>query len=698
MVTVPTLFFALAGFLLFFLLVARAMVATCPLDREAPRFSGWLGKVLVLWYKQNRFFAVLVLLFGIKLYWIHHYATNVPFWDQWEAEGWVLYRPFLEGNLNWATLMLPHNEHRILWTRIWALGQFLLNGQWDIKWQVVVNAFFHSTVGAVFAEIILRSFRNRAQIFWIALVVVVFAGPFNCGNLLFGFQSQFYFLQFFGAGALVLIFGSRPGGLPWFLGWVCLVFAYFSMAGGVLVAGVVLTGSILRLLLVGRDRRWIRDLSWIFAAGLIFMAGIWSTPEVTHHEAIKATGIFHWAGNFIHLSAWPFASPKFSLDQALGFAVLLWSPWFLCVFLGFFNESFRSRLGYGYWLILTFGGWTLATALACAYSRGNSRAFGYSDRYADLFGMGVLLAFIAISVLLFSSFRGILKRVLVVLSISSALTWALGLYFLTLHSIEVSLPFYGGNGGNYIQNVDAYVQSGDKEFLHKEPEKEVPFNRPLLMEKFLSDPTYRSILPWTLREPIPLLEKSVPGLPGFLPGGIPPETAERVGETVWGSFHPEAGVSYEGESEFQLSRESRFPFLVLFLAGYPRAEEIQIAAHPRGKETQVLWRTKPEDEWLERRFSWAGRLDKLTARDHSGESWVALSEPRELSWLSYTSLLVAKRHDLLISLGLVLLFLVYATYPACYRASPLQVWRRFQHAWAAFRSAWAGWEGKSDRS
>ena len=697
MLNPSTVYLANVTLMAFCLAVAWAMIRSCPAFSEIPRLAGWKGKFSLWWYQQNRFFSVLTILFGLKLYWIHGYAANIPFWDQWDAEGWALYRPFLEGNLSWGRMILAHNEHRILWTRILALGQFILNGQWDILWQVVVNALFHSFIGAAFFEIILRYFKNRAPFFWMVIIGVVFAGPYGCGNFLFGFQSQFYFLQFFGAASLVLLFGTRPGGPFWYLGWVCLVFAYFSMAGGVLVSGVVLIGSIFRLVLVRSDRKWGLGGLWIFTAILLFVGGIWGIPPVAHHDSLKATGAWHLAENFLHLTAWPFASPIFSLNQALGFAVLLWSPWLLCVLLGLFKSSFRSSLGKGYWLILTFGGWVLATALGCAYSRGNSQSFGYTDRYADLFGMGALLGFITITILIFSHFSGVLKRLFIGVGISSAITWSVGLYLINLHAYEFSLPLYGESGVRQIDNIDHFVQTGERSYLLKEPQKEVPLGDPQRLESFLTHPTYRDFLPWTIRKPIPMQEEEKQDKAPLVPGGISPSSADRPGETFWGSFHPETGETYQVESLLEPLRPPQLPFLVVFLSGYPRAEGIRVHALTEGREAQNLWRTQPGDAWLERRFAAGKQFLGLKVRDQSQETWVAVSEPRELGWFSYAAILVSNRFDWVLALGLILWAVTYASYPLCFRHNPLHFWQRLIQSLQAFHSTWRDWKSPSDR-
>jgi len=60
------------------------------------------------------------------------YAESVPFWDQWDAEGASLLKPWVEGTFRFTDLFGAHNEHRFAYTRLLVLALFVANrGQWD---------------------------------------------------------------------------------------------------------------------------------------------------------------------------------------------------------------------------------------------------------------------------------------------------------------------------------------------------------------------------------------------------------------------------------------------------------------------------------------------------------------------------------------------------------------------------------------
>ena len=71
---------------------------------------------------------------GAKLYLIHSYGSDVPFWDEWDGTP-LFYPQIFRGTLNPAALFQPHNEHRVLFMRLVNLTIVALNGEWDRCWK-----------------------------------------------------------------------------------------------------------------------------------------------------------------------------------------------------------------------------------------------------------------------------------------------------------------------------------------------------------------------------------------------------------------------------------------------------------------------------------------------------------------------------------------------------------------------------------
>ena len=85
----------------------------------------------------------LAIILGAKIVLLDNYGSNTPFWDQW-ADPQFIFRPYLTGQLHLLDLIGAHNEHRILLTRLVALGLFVAKGHWDSYAQMLVNAGIHA--------------------------------------------------------------------------------------------------------------------------------------------------------------------------------------------------------------------------------------------------------------------------------------------------------------------------------------------------------------------------------------------------------------------------------------------------------------------------------------------------------------------------------------------------------------------------
>src|SRR4051794_40319006 len=85
--------------------------------------------------------AASLLLIGLaaKLRLILEIGTPFPYHDQWQAEAIDLFIPYFNHHFTLATLFQPHNEHRIVFTRLCELGLLLANAQWDGLLEMVVN-------------------------------------------------------------------------------------------------------------------------------------------------------------------------------------------------------------------------------------------------------------------------------------------------------------------------------------------------------------------------------------------------------------------------------------------------------------------------------------------------------------------------------------------------------------------------------
>src|SRR5687768_9324622 len=78
------------------------------------------------------------------------YGSPMPDWDQWDAEAVELFIPWFEGKDFLSHLFHPHNEHRVILTKLQNLALVLLNGQWDSRLEAVTNALLHTVLAVAF--------------------------------------------------------------------------------------------------------------------------------------------------------------------------------------------------------------------------------------------------------------------------------------------------------------------------------------------------------------------------------------------------------------------------------------------------------------------------------------------------------------------------------------------------------------------
>ncbi len=65
-------------------------------------------------------FSLLIL--GGKFWLIDRAGTDLPVLDQWDGEGNMTLRPWYEHRLTFHEIGQPHNEHRIVTAKLFALG------------------------------------------------------------------------------------------------------------------------------------------------------------------------------------------------------------------------------------------------------------------------------------------------------------------------------------------------------------------------------------------------------------------------------------------------------------------------------------------------------------------------------------------------------------------------------------------------
>src|SRR5437763_1892168 len=96
------------------------------------------------------FAACLIFIYGAKCWLIAGYGSETPFWDQWSGEAAGVFRPYLGGTLTFESLFAYHNEHRLVFVRLWTLALLIANGTWIPILEMLANACIHvAAIGAL---------------------------------------------------------------------------------------------------------------------------------------------------------------------------------------------------------------------------------------------------------------------------------------------------------------------------------------------------------------------------------------------------------------------------------------------------------------------------------------------------------------------------------------------------------------------
>ena len=434
--------------------------------------------------------VILVALFsvvlGSKLLLIVHYGSPVPYWDQWAAEAKDLYVPFFNKTLTASSWFASYAEHRILFTRVLAIGLLQLAGEWDPVLQMMANAILHTFAVVLLTALLFQAIAESERLALAILSAVVFSLPIGWENLLGGFQSQFYFLLIFSIAALALATHSRAFSAGWFLCLVAASAAYFSLASGLFA--FVAAGIVVTLQILFGERRGAREWASVAVFASATLVGFLFLNRVSGYDGLKAHTIGEFLSGLVTLAGFPFslllyhsksgwkAAAEFSL------ALIAAAPAIGLALSAPHDRSLRNNAWFGIALAVF-----LAMQMAAlAYGR---NVFVLSSRYLDIFLLLVPLNFVFLSLI---RTPVALRRAWILGAIGSLLAYCY------LYSFpEVAQKSLQSEA--QLRNVRAFVQTADPSALEGKPTMDVPFPVPRELAEILARPEVRAILPSPLR-------------------------------------------------------------------------------------------------------------------------------------------------------------------------------------------------------
>jgi hypothetical protein len=330
--------------------------------------------------------ALAATLFGIivgaKWLTIDRFGSAMPDADQWDAEGLHLLIPWFEGGDIQGALFQPHNEHRVVLTKLQALALVLANGQWDARLEAVCNAVLHAALGVALWWLARGWVASRWHAPLFLLVAALFSLPLGWENTLGGFHSQQYWLLGLSVVALVALPFARPWSASWWMGASAAALALLAMGSGFSAALMVLTLGGFRAL---RGETSLRESwpTWALAS-LLAIVGAATRVDVPAHAMFHAHSVSEFLLYCLRSLAWPLRGHDWV-------GALLWAPWVAIVI-----QVFRSRNDRSAQTLALLGGWILLQILATAYARGADANYP-APRYTDTVALGAAINAVALA-------------------------------------------------------------------------------------------------------------------------------------------------------------------------------------------------------------------------------------------------------------------------------------------------------------
>jgi len=565
--------------------------------------------------------ALFFLIWGVKLTVIADYGSDLPNWDQWDAEGVQTFLPYLRHRLHFLDLFAPHNEHRVACTRLLALGLLRLNGQWDSRLECVVNAVLHAAVAVAIFLYGCRLIHRRWHGAWLAAVAAMIAPPIAWQNVLGGFHSQQVFLLAFSLAALALLLTARTGSVGWWVGLACAAIDLFTMASGLLAAAVVVAV----LVVSGPPREFWRRHGLTAAACLLVVGAGWMLRVRVPQDAPLAA---HSAESFL-VSAWH--SLEWPAVFCAPLALLLWLPW---AWLGWRAWRGRDPLRPRQWVIVAAGLWVLLQIAATAYGRGAGGAWPAS-RYLDTVATGVLVNALALLIILSPDAPpGWRAWGRAALAAAWAGVVAAGTWQQVTETWRAELPEVSAEMARRDANTAAYLATGNDHFL----DGDIPYpSKGSLMER-LAPPEIRAILPVSIRAPLRLAGEADPA-GSFAARAVAPATPPRASPAYWGSYTA-AGAAARGVwRSATLPADPRGGYWQIEVTGglgRRAGLSLEVVSAASGARLATI---APVDAnptaWTTLYLPAPRQAVRLVARDASPSAWFGFGAPVEMASLSY---------------------------------------------------------------
>jgi hypothetical protein len=628
--------------------------------------------------------CLFLLIVGAKWATFDRFGSPMPDWDQWDAEALNLFVPWFENDSFIAHLFTPHNEHRVVLTKLQNLGLVLLNGQWDSRLEAVTNALLHAALAVAFWVFGCRWLRTPSEgqtilpgheyrrmsvggaapnpgdattanapvvlaTFLFILAFALFGLPLAWQNILGGFHSQQYWLLGLSFAAIVTLPFARTGSARWWIGALSAILALGSMGSGFLAAAVVLALVVWR---IARAETTLRATWPTLALSVALIAvGLLTRVEVYYHQQLKAKTAHDFIFSILRSLEWPLRDHDWT-------GIILWLPWLLVAWrVARPKPTDSPRAAQS---IAALGGWVLVQLVATAYARGAGADYPAS-RYMDTLSFGAMVNAVALAWLMSGRpMQPAARWTTYVLALGWSVTLGLGLRDILERNLQHELP----DAKKYYLKAEGhmrrYLATNDPKQLAN---PDIPFPSAEGLIERLAHPSLRALMPLPIRAPLTLTPAASGS--GFIindarladpehppRNGLSPATAPLDWTMTFGSYQADDATTARRWRSAPLT--SPFPWLKFETAGQPgsdRKGEVSLALHDAESGAllnEIRPTRRPDDSWRAAYVRVPSKPFVIVAQDSSSQQWLAFSAPVEMGSASYWAWQAAKNGMLLV--------------------------------------------------
>ncbi len=608
--------------------------------------------------------AIFITVFGSKLWLIQRFGSDVPFWDQWNAEGINLYKPLLERGLGAVDWLSAHNEHRILLARLSSALLLWINVQWDPLFQMCWEAICAAAIAMMIAISTGRLLPDDQNIVVVwALALLGTAMPYGWENSLAGFQTPFYYLVLISLAMFHLCayrgsLSTRRSVVITILGGLSLL----TLASGALTCLAAVFSLVARLLF-RRGEETKRVVGLIVILLVWALIGFGTTPTVAAHAGLRAHSFLEARTVFATIIGWP-----------SGLGIVVWLPFFAWAL----QVVRRRKIDPAGLLLVALAAFVFLNAAATATARAASiQGVVLVSRYTDFAWLAWLVNLLAL--LLFfrrtpDHRQSDTGRVLIAIGFVYASLTLLG-------AGRTSLTDAADRGNFYAmetENTRNYVTTGNPAALVGKISLQIPFPDAEQLIHILDDPTVRSLLPPGIRPGI--IKRSgatldaltrnglvLTGVPPLNPAAPPPDLGYFYG--TWGKEGNGHVARFVSESI-----EAQGTTISTLVSGYLGQPGLSLYLEDveSGKRVSILPDKETVKSWEIVRVEIPGPTYRLIAEDTAtGDAgWFAFTDPVELGRFRWLTELLTRNGERLTVFGIFLFIAGILVFPRRRQADP----------------------------